>query len=93
VMERLRLAALGGDSMAAMPIISPTGAESWRQKESKFTEGMPHAWGDHQERSVIWEQITAWTVLSAGTDIVVLRHPQTVERVKTVIDRLMSKSA
>jgi len=93
VMERLRLAALGGDAMAAMPMISPAGAESWRQKESKVTERVPPSWGDHEERSVIWEQLTAWTVLSAGADILVLRHPRTVERMKALIDRLTSESA
>jgi len=93
VMERLRLAALGGDRMTAMPMICNAGEESWRQKESKVTEGAPKAWGDHLERAVIWEEITASTLFGAGADIVLLRHPKTVERVKTIIDRLMSKSA
>ena len=90
VMERLRIAALGGDSMAAMPMISPAGVESWRQKESKVTEGVPPSWGEHEERAVLWEEITACTVLMGGTDIVVLRHPRTVESVKAFTDRLMS---
>ena len=89
VMERLRLAALGGDSMAAMPIISTVGAESWRQKESKVTEGVPPTWGDHLERSLIWEEITAVTLLNAGTDIVVLRHPKTVTLAKASIEKLL----
>ncbi len=92
VMERLRLAGLGGDAMTAIPMICTAGEESWRQKESKFTEGMPEAWGDHLERSLVWEEITASTLFAAGADIVILRHPRSVERVKTVIDRLMSKS-
>lgn len=90
VMERLRLAALGGDSMAAMPMISTVGAEAWRQKESKVTEGVPPTWGDHLERSLTWEGITAVTLLNSGTDIVVLRHPKTVTLVKASIDKLMS---
>lgn len=90
VMERLRLAALGGDSMAAMPILSTVGAESWRQKESKVSEGVPPTWGDHLERALTWEGITAVTLLNAGSDIVVLRHPKTVTLVKANIDKLMS---
>jgi len=90
VMERLRLAALGGDSMAAMPILSTVGAESWRQKESKVSEGVPPTWGDHLERALTWEGITAVTLLNAGSDIVVLRHPKTVTLVKATIDKLMS---
>ncbi len=90
VMERLRLAALGGDAMAAPPMISPTGAESWRQKESKVTEGVPDSWGDHEERAVAWEEITAVTLLNSGVDIVVLRHPKTIALTKATIDKLMS---
>jgi len=90
VMERLRLAALGGDKMAAMPMISPAGAESWRQKESKVTEGVPPSWGDHVERALSWEGITAVILLNAGADIVVLRHPDTVTLVKATIDKLMA---
>jgi acetyl-CoA decarbonylase/synthase complex subunit delta len=93
VMERLRLAALGGDAMTAMPMICTAGEESWRQKESKFTEGLPETWGDHQERALIWEETTASMLINAGADIIVVRHPKTVERMKAVIDRLMSESA
>ena len=89
VMERLRLAALGGDAMTAMPMICTVGEESWRQKESRVTEGVPQSWGDHQERALIWEQITASTLLNGGADIVVLRHPKTVALVKATIDKLV----
>lgn len=89
VMERLRLAGLMGDAMTAMPMICTAGEESWRQKESKATEGVPKSWGDHLERSVVWEQVTATTLLYSGADIVVLRHPKTVAMVKAVIDNLM----
>jgi len=40
VMERLRLAALQGDSMTQQPMICFVGEESWRQKESKVGEGV-----------------------------------------------------
>jgi acetyl-CoA decarbonylase/synthase complex subunit delta len=93
VMERLRLAALGGDKMTAMPMICNVGEESWRQKESKAVDGVPVAWGDHEERSLIWEELTASMILAAGANVVLLRHPKTVERVKVLIDRLMSTSA
>jgi acetyl-CoA decarbonylase/synthase complex subunit delta len=90
VMERLRLAALTGDKMAAMPMLSPAGAESWRQKESKVTEGVPQTWGDNEERSVVWEEMTAVMMLNAGVDIIMLRHPKSVTMVKETIDKLMS---
>jgi len=92
VMERLRLAALQGDSMTQQPMICFVGEESWRQKESKVGEGVPEAWGNWEKRAIIWEAITATTLLHAGADIVVLRHPQTVPLVRREIERLMEAS-
>ncbi len=91
VMERLRLSALGGDGMTQMPTICTVGDEAWRAKESKVGEGVPEAWGDLTERGVIWETITASTLLQAGADILVLRHPRTVENVKKIVDQMMVK--
>ncbi len=90
VMERLRLAALQGDTMAAMPMFCTAGEETWRQKESRVTEGVPPSWGDHLERSLTWEGVTAIMLLNAGAEIIVLRHPNTVTLAKTSIDKLMS---
>ena len=89
VMERLKLAALGGDKMAAMPMICNVGTESWRQKEAKVIENVPDSWGDNERRAIMWEEITAIAMLNAGADIITLRHPQTVEAIKTTIDKLM----
>jgi acetyl-CoA decarbonylase/synthase, CODH/ACS complex subunit delta len=89
VMERLKLAALGGDKMAAMPIICNVGTESWRQKEAKVTENVPEGWGDNERRAIMWEEITAIAMLNAGADIITLRHPRTVETIKLTIDKLM----
>ncbi len=90
VMERLRLAALTGDSMTQMPMICTVGEEAWRAKEAKVNTGVPAAWGDWHERSVLWEVLTATTLIEAGADIVVLRHPESVAHVRQAIDRLMA---
>lgn len=90
VMERLRLAALMGDGMTAMPMTCTVGEESWRQKESKASEGVPESWGDIKERSLLWELITASTLLYAGADILVLRHPKSVEKIKASLLKLTS---
>ena len=89
VMERLRLSALQGDSMTQFPMICTVGEESWRQKESRATDGVPESWGDLKERSVIWEILTATALLQTGADILVLRHPRSVEQVKLAIEKLM----
>jgi acetyl-CoA decarbonylase/synthase, CODH/ACS complex subunit delta len=89
VMERLRLAALMGDAMTSMPMISTVGEESWRQKESKASEA-PKSWGKDVERALVWEELTAIGLLAAGADIVVLRHPHTVSMIKSALDRLFA---
>jgi len=88
VMERLRLAALQGDSMTQLPMIVTVGYEAWRQKESKVGEGVPEAWGDWEERAINWETVTAATLVESGADIVVLRHPESVRRIHKMIGEL-----
>jgi acetyl-CoA decarbonylase/synthase, CODH/ACS complex subunit delta len=90
VMERLRLAALGGDSMTQQPMICFAGEESWRQKESRVGEGVPAQWGDWATRGVTWETTTAVALLESGADIVVVRHPQTLQLTKQTIAQLMA---
>lgn len=90
VMERLRMAALQGDAMTQLPMIVCVGAETWKTKESKVGEGVPTAWGDWHERGINWETMTAVTLLESGADIVVLRHPASVKRVKAAIAELMA---
>lgn len=90
VMERLRLAALQGDSMTQLPMIVHPGFEAWKTKEAKVGEGVPEAWGDWLKRAINWEVLTAVTLLESGADIVVLRHPESVKQVKAAIDELMA---
>ncbi len=91
VMERLRLAALQGDSMTQQPMLVTPGEEAWRTKEARAGEGVPAAWGDWAERAINWETLTASTLVESGADIVVLRHPETVKRIRAMIEGLMSK--
>jgi acetyl-CoA decarbonylase/synthase complex subunit delta len=89
VMERLRLAALQGDAMTQLPLVVNPGAEAWKTKESKVGEGVPDGWGSWGERAVQWETLTAVTLIEAGADLVVLRHPDSLQRVRGAIDELM----
>lgn len=91
VMERLRLAALQGDSMTQQPMLVTPGEEAWRTKEARTGDGVPDAWGEWAERAVNWEILTASTLVESGADIVVLRHPESVKRVREMIDALMNK--
>jgi acetyl-CoA decarbonylase/synthase complex subunit delta len=89
VMERLRIAALQGDKMTQLPMLVTPGYEAWRQKEAKVGEGVPESWGDWRERAILWETLTATTLVESGADILVLRHPETMKRVRAFIERLM----
>jgi acetyl-CoA decarbonylase/synthase complex subunit delta len=90
VMERLRLSALQGDSMTQMPLIVTPGFEVWKTKEAKVGIGVPAAWGDWSERAVNWETLTALSLMEAGADILVVRHPETVKRIKSAIEELLA---
>jgi acetyl-CoA decarbonylase/synthase complex subunit delta len=80
IMERARLAAFIGDKMLSMPFILFAGQEAWRVKEAKeFGEA----------RGVNWELVTAVSMLQAGADLLVMRHPKAAEGVTAFIDKLM----
>lgn len=88
VMERLRMAALQGDAMTQLPMLVTPGFEAWKTKESKVGEGVPASWGDWLKRAINWETMTAMALLESGADILVLRHPESVARVKAAIAEL-----
>lgn len=88
-MERLRLAALQGDAMTQLPMLVTPGYEAWKTKESKVGDDVPDEWGDWLQRAIHWETLTAVSLLESGADILVLRHPESVRRVKMAIDELM----
>lgn len=90
VMERLRLAALQGDGMTQQPMVVTPGEEAWRTKEARTGEGVPTTWGDWATRAVNWETMTAGALVESGADIVVLRHPETVRRIKQLVAALAS---
>jgi len=79
IMERARLAALSGDKTVASPFICFIGQEAWRAKEAKEPG---------TERGIIWETVTATTLIQAGSDILVMRHPKAIEKVSQYIKEL-----
>lgn len=90
VMERLRLAALQGDSMTQLPMMVTTGFETWKTKEAKVGSGVPESWGDWQERAINWETTTSLALLESGAAIIVLRHPESLKRVRMAVSELMT---
>lgn len=88
VMERLRLAALQGDSMTQSPMLVTPGEEAWRVKEAKVGTDVPAAWGDWEERAVNWETLTAAALVESGASVLVMRHPLAVARLRKMIEEL-----
>jgi acetyl-CoA decarbonylase/synthase complex subunit delta len=86
VMERIRLAALGGDALLASPMICLVGEEAWKSKEARLPEEREPAWGHTRERGIHWELATALAMLLAGADVLVLRHPESLARLRRQID-------
>lgn len=71
-MERIRFAALKGDTDLAMPIIcSPTDTLSIRE----VREADP---GIQEEMAVNWEFYTSIAAAVAGAEIICVRHPKTI---------------
>jgi acetyl-CoA decarbonylase/synthase complex subunit delta len=85
IMERARLAALSGDKMLAMPFICFVGQEAWRAKEAKASEKEFPQWGSEKKRGIIWEATTAVAFLHSGADILVMRHPESLDCVRKYI--------
>ncbi len=89
IMERGRLAALAGDRMMSTPVICRVGSEVCRVKEAKAALEEQPTWGSLEERSPMWEALTASTLLMSGADIMVMRHPKAVEIIKNLAEELL----
>ena len=81
IMERARLAAFIGDKMLSMPFILFVGSEVWKTKEAK----------EHNEvQGINWEIATAVSMLQAGADLLVMRHPDAARSTEKYISILMN---
>jgi acetyl-CoA decarbonylase/synthase complex subunit delta len=93
IMERDRLAALTqNDGKMQMPILNNLAPETWKAKESRVSEEEEPTYGNVETRGILWEAITATSLLLAGTDILVMRHPQAVQLVRTAIEGFQAQS-
>jgi acetyl-CoA decarbonylase/synthase, CODH/ACS complex subunit delta len=89
VMERLRMAGLTqGDDKLQLPLINNLGNEVWKCKEAKQTLEDAPLLGDPEKRGILMEAVGAVTYLMAGSNILIMRHPESVRLVKSFIDLL-----
>ncbi len=84
VMERLRLGALSGDPVLQMPIITDCSC-AWAVPEALEED---QAKGKPELRGVYWETLTAYAAAVAGSDILIMRQPDAVKRVRAALSEL-----
>jgi acetyl-CoA decarbonylase/synthase complex subunit delta len=91
VMERIRMAALTQeDDKLQIPMINNIGNEVWKTKEAGQGVDEAPTLGDPEKRPILMEAVAAVCYLMAGSDTVILRHPESVKLVRSYIN-LMTK--
>jgi len=88
--DRVKGAALAqNDAMLQMPIVTPVYSEAWSVKEAVASEEDYPEWGPAEARGVNMEVATAAACLAAGSNAVILLHPDSVKAVSELIDALI----
>ncbi|HID97737.1 MAG TPA: acetyl-CoA decarbonylase/synthase complex subunit delta [Thermodesulfobacteriaceae bacterium] len=88
VMERIRLAALTQqDDKLQVPFICNLGREVWKAKECRLPSDP--LMGDQERRGIMMEAVTASTLLLAGGELMVMRHPKAVSLTESLIRGMM----
>jgi len=91
VMERLGMAALtAGDDKLQLPMINNLANEIWKCKEVKQTVDEAPTLGDPERRGILMEAVGAVIYLLAGSNILMMRHPEAVRLTKAFIDLAMN---
>lgn len=90
ILERGRTGALQGDKMLSMPVMGFVGQEAWKAKEANASEDDFPGWGNKEDRGILWEVVTATTLLQSGIDLLVMRHPAAMKTVQEHIKQLMA---
>jgi len=92
VMERCRQAALTQqDTKLQYPLYCNLGKEVWKVKEAALTAEQEPTMGDAAQRGIVMEAATATSLLLAGADVLVMRHPEAVKLIRELIEELPAK--
>ncbi|NCO33224.1 MAG: acetyl-CoA decarbonylase/synthase complex subunit delta [Armatimonadetes bacterium CG2_30_59_28] len=79
IIERMRMAALvQEDERLGFPIVCNLAKEVWKVKEVRIPESEDPKLGDLNKRGVMMEAMTSTLLLLAGTDLLVMRHPEAI---------------
>ena len=77
IIERTKhIGVMFGDNTMQMPIIADLGSESGKTKQAK----------ENEKQGLLWESVTALSLLLAGANILVLRQPASLKLIREAID-------
>jgi acetyl-CoA decarbonylase/synthase, CODH/ACS complex subunit delta len=86
VMERLTMAAMTqGDDKLQFPMINNLGNEVWKCKEARQTVEDAPLLGDPERRGILMEAIGAVAYLLSGSNLLIMRHPESIRLAKSFI--------
>jgi len=83
VIEKIKQAGFGGDTMLNMPVIGFIGEECFKAKESK-ADSYDKNWGEYGKRAAMWEIAGASAIAAAGANIIVLWSETALKTLKGV---------
>jgi acetyl-CoA decarbonylase/synthase complex subunit delta len=93
VMERIRMAALTQeDDKLQIPMISNVGNEIWKCKEAGQSVEDAPTLGDPERRGIMMECVAALCYLLAGSDVLILRHPESVRIIRSFVESMVKGS-
>ena len=85
VMERMRMAGLTQqDEKLQFPIVCNLSKEVWKSKEVHLPDNELNM-GDARKRGILMEAMSAMTLLLAGGDLIVMRHPEAIKLVREMV--------
>ncbi|HUV45696.1 MAG TPA: acetyl-CoA decarbonylase/synthase complex subunit delta, partial [Dehalococcoidia bacterium] len=77
LMERVKqIGVIVKDGMTQMPMIANLGDECWKTKQAK----------ESKEQGLLWEGMTALSLLLAGANILILRYPESLKLVRETME-------
>jgi acetyl-CoA decarbonylase/synthase complex subunit delta len=71
-------------------MINNIGNEVWKCKEAGLGVDEAPTLGDPEKRPILMEAVAAVCYLMAGSDVAILRHPETVRMVRSYIDLMIN---
>ncbi len=77
IMERVKqVAVIHSDEMMKMPIVANIGRDCWKTKDAR----------EDKTQGILWEALTAFTLVMAGANLVIMRHPESMSLIKKMIN-------